>query len=532
MARTKLLYGSVAAIGIALGAVARWPSRAEHAGYHFARRVAGEGASPLWKLAPDALDRVSSEDFAELEHLTAALDHASTHARQSAPLLSVERPDALSSEQRRKIRDIWWSFFEPLVALDRLKRRYYGWYGVDYLLHAPLHARSFAIVFGALCVQVDAGQELLDLVAGKKLAQALFDEEMPELGVPRGTFSALRAELGRARDHSFVPAGSEWFSVWIKRHLGGPAGERVVKLIDQRSRRALERLLRGGALRTAENKSELLKSKAFEAWFPVQKEVAEWAGDTRVVPQDRRLISDANLAAMKQKLKPGDILIERRNWYLSNVGLPGFWPHAALYTGTQDEIRAHFDADPDVAEQFGKLSEHLARRHPKAWKSLGERDREGHPHSVVEAVSEGVVATSFEHSCGADYAAALRPRLSKLDRARALDRALGYFGRPYDFDFDFATDDAIVCSELVMKAYERTHESGGLVVPWVTVAGRRAIPPTEIVRTFAAERGKDGAQLDFVAFLEGREKGKQALDAGADALAASVARPKWDVLQP
>jgi hypothetical protein len=183
MAKSKVLYGSVVVIGLAIGAVAL---RAPHAGYPFARRVAGEAASPLWRLAPDALDRVSTEDFAELEHLTEQLDHAKSHARASAPLLSMERPDQLSSEQRKKIRDVWWSFLEPLVALDRLKRRYYGWYGVDYLLHAPLHARSFAIVFGALCVQVDGGQELLELVHGKKLAQALFDEEMPELGVARG----------------------------------------------------------------------------------------------------------------------------------------------------------------------------------------------------------------------------------------------------------------------------------------------------------------------------------------------------------
>ena len=73
---------------------------------------------------------------------------------------------------------------------------------------------------------------------------------------------------------------------------------------------------------------------------------------------------------------------------------------------------------------------------------------------MIEAVSEGVMSASLEHSCAADYVAALRPRVAPLLRARAIERALRYWGRPYDFNFDFATDDQVVCSELVVKAYE------------------------------------------------------------------------------
>src|SRR5204863_118685 len=82
--------------------------------------------------------------------------------------------------------------------------------------------------------------------------------------------------------------------------------------------------------------------------FPLQKHVAEWAGDTRVAPQDRRLVDDAQLAAFKGALEPGDVILERRNWYLSNIGLPGFWPHAALYTGSQAQIVEALADDSDV----------------------------------------------------------------------------------------------------------------------------------------------------------------------------------------
>ena len=39
-------------------------------------------------------------------------------------------------------------------------------------------------------------------------------------------------------------------------------------------------------------------------------------------------------------MQPGDVIISRKNWYLSNIGLPGFWPHAAFYLGEADELEA------------------------------------------------------------------------------------------------------------------------------------------------------------------------------------------------
>ena len=122
------------------------------------------------------------------------------------------------------------------------------------------------------------------------------------------------------------------------------------------------------------------------------------------------------------------------------------------------------------ARYFGDLRAHYEKLAPKAWASLAERDHGGHAQCILEAVSEGVVAASIEHSCGADYVAALRPRLPPAARARAIGRALTFFGRPYDFNFDFATDDQIVCSELVVKAYEPGPAGEpGLSVPFVEI---------------------------------------------------------------
>lgn len=531
LGRRQIVWAGAALVASSTAGVWFWPSAKERAAYPFARRVTGD-ADPLWNLPPEKVLAATAEDAARLRQLIQSLNAATERLETLEPRLANAKTGELSADQREQLRQFWWQVFEPILAIDELKSRYSGWYGLDYQHHALLHARSYALSFTALCAQVDAGLRLLSALDKKPLLPVLFDEAMPQLGLPARTFSGLRNQLGRASDLLLVPLGNQWYERWIAAHLAQdqPFTPLLAELEPLR-RRALARVLTP-TLNGLENKLDQAKSMLFQRWFPVQRNFATWAGDTRVTELDRRLISDQQLAAFKAALEPGDIILERRNWYLSNIGLPGFWPHAALYVGTRSQILAALADDPEVQRTFGNLGAHFTEHYPQAWASLAEHDAAGHEHCVIEAVSEGVCTASLEHSCAADYVAALRPRVSKAMRALAIARSLHYWGRPYDFNFDFATDDAVVCSELVVKAYEPAPDMSGIDVPYVEIVGRRAVPPTEIARYFRDHRGKPEQRLDFVYFLEGREHEQQAVVADADALAATCERPKWDIVQP
>ncbi len=109
-------------------------------------------------------------------------------------------------------------------------------------------------------------------------------------------------------------------------------------------------------------------------------------------------------------------------------------------------------------------------------------------------------------------------------------RAFHYAGRPYDFDFDFATDSALVCSELVWKAYEPAADVAGLRIPLEEIAGRKMATPNGIARQWDTESAAGRAQLDLVLFLDGSERAGVAREANADTFRASWRRPKWHIL--
>jgi hypothetical protein len=290
-----------------------------------------------------------------------------------------------------------------------------------------------------------------------------------------------------------------------------------------------------GSVMTVRNALQVVQRTGFAAWFPVQAGIADWMGDTRLLPKDRALISPAQVAALGAVLEPGDILLARCEGYLSNIGIPGFWLHAVLYVGTPDERRRAF-AGPEVAawmqargQADGDFEALLARAYPAAHARAVAVDA-GEHRRTLEAISEGVAFTTLAHAAGADHVAALRPRLPAVEKAAAILRAFGYAGRPYDFNFDFRTDAALVCAELIYKAYEPGPGRQSLRFPLVEVLGRPVLPPSEIVRLFDRELGTPTTQLDLVRFLDGRGANGVAVEGDADAFRGSWRRPKWGSL--
>jgi uncharacterized protein YycO len=359
------------------------------------------------------------------------------------------------------------------------------------------------------------------------LATAL-DDPHPELGIPARAFARVERGLAMPETDILVNAGRLYLS-YAKRsgEIGSAGDSRLLDFCDRAYADLAKTLGKQPDLALA-SALRVYQDTTLRVWFPLQKEISEAMGDIRTTGR-ASFITAAQAHQARARLQSGDIMLERRNWYLSNVGLPGFWPHAALYTGDLAELDRAFSGAPELGGK--SFADYLAEKFPAIHRRYSERDATGDAPSVLEAVSEGVVLSPFEESAAADYVAILRPRLDRSEKLAALMTAFGYMGRPYDFDFDFVTDAAVVCSELVYKAYRPAGGRRGLRFDLALTAGRWVVSPTDIANAFDREFGSPQQQLDFVLFLDGNEQRRNAVERDVVAFRASAQRPKWDIMQ-
>ena len=422
--------------------------------------------------------------------------------------------DSLSLEEREQVRSLWRDLLMLFWEFDVLKEKYRGFYQIDYVSRPHLHSNAFMLAYMAYVTQYDACLQVVGWVEKGDFIKTLLNEPGP--GVPEKSYYMLKQRLTKSRVLLRMNAGAAYYQLVKASATIAPA---VVD--DFRVRRDRFYLTLGKKLDLfVRNPLDRLERAAFETMLPIQKKVAVQMSYIRTARRDY-LITPELLDQYIDRLEPGDILLQRRNWHMTNIGIPGFWPHAALYVGTPDELAAYFselDLDP---------LETLKSRCPNAYSMLMKNDSDGFPMRVIEAIRPGVVLQSLQTSARCDYLGVVRPNLSKAEKFNALLEAFSQYGKPYDLNFDFATDNELVCSELVYKAYQ---SAANLPLIPDVINGRLLLPPNRLAAETAAHMGTEDA-FSFVLFLDAVEKKDEIVERGKTEFCQSWWRPKWDILQ-
>jgi hypothetical protein len=187
--------------------------------------------------------------------------------------------------------------------------------------------------------------------------------------------------------------------------------------------------------------------------------------------------SSTFIPRMTSQLKVLDVLLERTPARATSNFIPGFWTHAAIYVGTETDLK-----------NYGIWDHPLVQPHQK-------RIRNG--ASVIEALRSGVEINPLENFKEADTVSTLRLKIPLTNEQikTNLLAAFAQLGKVYDFSFDIQSGEKIVCSEL--------HYITFTDVPFNTsrIFGRQTISVDQV-----AEQGLTNRYFEVVNFwLDGKE---------------------------
>ncbi len=332
------------------------------------------------------------------------------------------------------------------------------------------HPAVFLTAFAAALLLVDAARFLRDTVHDRPLVRQKLNEPLPQFGIEGGVYDHVQKSLLSARNAWHLYHAIEYFEgdETRLRELAANSQLDPVMQIIERLRHRLDvsvSQFAGAKLRTRASQivRKLARSLLGRAMYGLQK----WGGNL-VADKYVRLGHQPSLPAdvasrVRSLLLPGDVIIVRKEYALTNYFLPGYWPHAALYLGDVGSLQPL---------EAGVNDEHRPR-----WRRLLDAAGDNEDR-VFESMKDGVLIRTLDSPFASDSIVILRPKLQVSDVGCALGRILPHEGKAYDFDFDFRRADRLVCTEVVYRAYEGI---GDVSLPLTVRAGRPTLSGSDLI---------------------------------------------------
>lgn len=316
--------------------------------------------------------------------------------------------------------------------------------------------RSYAIALCASAMLWRTGHALLDMAQGRDVVWKKLDEAEPRFGIERKTFTYMYQGLTAPKIMAKYRRSWRFYrrhSVQIHAAMQGDPFERIMPLLEAEAGFAPptikgwlgERLLYRGFSWRRRHISAARKS-LFAVFEASGARIAELKQPFIKPAGSPKRVTDDIRAKVLGFCRPGDVFITRHDDALSNVFLPGYWPHGALFLGNAAQRSA-----------LGLPNIETARHHH------GERI------VFMESKKDGVLFRPVEDTLELDAFIIMRPKLSDEDLRAALTAAMSHVGKLYDFAFDFTSADRLACTELIYRAY---HMAGHIRFEPEDIAGR------------------------------------------------------------
>lgn len=201
---------------------------------------------------------------------------------------------------------------------------------------------------------------------------------------------------------------------------------------------------------------------------------------SHIVWRDGYLADADAQRAILERLQPLDIVVVSSKGRLSGHTIPGLFQHAAVYVGSEAELRRlGMWNHRSIVPQHGQIR-------------LGAR--------FIEADQKGVHLSPPPVVLNTDRVAILRPRIATAGwQQRATATLFDHLGTRFDFRFDASRPDRLFCTELICHAIPE------LRLPRDIAYDRPTIVPDRVVLEGAA----GNPRIRLVAYVIGSPSGYQ-----------------------
>lgn len=357
----------------------------------------------------------------------------------------------------------------------------------------------FVAAFATGCVLIRADRYLVELAAGRPVVWKKLDEEDARAGIPRKTFTGIYQAVSHPVNLSRLLLAADFYRKHrdeIQALAADPVVGPVVALllaeepgIERRRREVLKQIVSYRWFSFLRRNRSAWKKVMF-GFFEVSGRAVAELRQPGIKPSGapKRIAGDLH-DALLARVKPGDVFVTRHDDALSNLFLPGFWPHAALYLGTSADL-ARLGIQIPAGATDGP------------W--------------FLESKKDGVRIRPAEETLQVDSLVVLRPPLKEAELAEGLLRAVSHVGKPYDFLFDFRTADRMVCTEVIYRGF---HGIGPVRFHLREVGGRLCLPAEEFLN--------QSMDCGFRIIATGGLRGDQMLTGMAAELAFHDSRQFW-----
>lgn len=325
--------------------------------------------------------------------------------------------------------------------------------------------REFAVAYAAASLLVRAASYLIELTENAPLTRKKLDEPEPRYHLEAKTFTRIFESL---------TAPKRWWAYFDAVRFYEKNKSEILALRDDPEVLPVIDLIETETGVIDLRKDELLKRRlgyrlhsffrrSYSGYKKVMFGLVRMSGSQIaemkqpfVKPSGAGKRVDAEVRERLEKfLQPGDVLVTRHDDAVSNLFLPGFWPHAGLHIG-RNEQRAELGLDPAGIDADVRF---------------------------LESKRDGVLLRASTDTLQVDTVVVLRPLLTREEVTEALTKALSHVGKLYDFIFDFGASDRLACTELIYRAY---HRVGPIAFELVPHAGRPCLSAEDLLNQCVA----------------------------------------------